>query len=233
MSQMNRELDQFAYVASHDLKAPLRGIASLSSWIEDDLRPQLSDQTRQLLALLRSRILRMEALIDGLLQYSRAGRVRNRIHDVPIAGLLTEVIEMLAPSATVSIDVGPMPTLRTERVPLEQVFLNLLSNALKHANRPDVHVTVRAQNRDDFYEFIIADNGQGIPRKYHSRIWDIFQTLHPRDMVEGAGIGLALVKKNVEARGGNAWVESDEGLGAAFHFLWPKLTREEGKDNDG
>src|SRR5438270_479402 len=228
LARVNRELDQFAYVASHDLKAPLRGIASLASWIEDDLRPQLSDQTKQHLALLRSRILRMEALIDGLLQYSRAGRLQSRIEEVPVAALLTEIAETLGPPAGAVIDVGPMPTLHTERVPLERVFFNLLGNALKHSNRPDTHVSVRAHNRDRFYEFVVQDDGPGIPKKFHSRIWEIFQTLQPRDKVEGAGIGLALVKKNVEARGGKVWLDSDEGRGAAFHFLWPKLIKEEG-----
>ena len=113
---------------------------------------------------------------------------------------------------------------------IERVFFNLLGNALKHSNRPDTHVSVRAHNRDRFYEFVVQDDGPGIPKKFHSRIWEIFQTLQPRDKVEGAGIGLALVKKNVEARGGKVWLDSDEGRGAAFHFLWPKLIKEEGPD---
>jgi light-regulated signal transduction histidine kinase (bacteriophytochrome) len=229
LSRINRELDQFAYVASHDLKAPLRGIASLATWIEEDLGPKLGSESRQHLTLLRSRVHRMEALIDGLLQYSRAGRVRNRIEIVPVADLLNEVVEMLNPPAEASIEIGPgMPTIETERVPLQQVFLNLIGNALKHSGRTDTHVRVQVKDEGDFYEFAIQDNGPGIPRSFHSKIWDIFQTLQPRDKVEGAGIGLALVKKNVESRGGKVWLESEEPGGAIFSFLWPKHMEEEG-----
>ena len=232
LSRINRELDQFAYVASHDLRAPLRGITSLATWIEDDLGPNLDDESRQHLTLLRSRVHRMEALIDGVLQYSRAGRVRNRIECVNVEDLLKDIIEMLNVPAQGSIEVGRgMPTCETERLPLQQVFLNLLENAVKHSGRPDPIVQVSGRDAGDFYEFTIADNGPGIPPQYHAKIWEIFQTLQPRDKVEGAGIGLALVKKNVESRGGRAWVESQELTGATFHFTWPKHLEQEGSVN--
>ena len=229
LSRINRELDQFAYVASHDLKAPLRGIASLATWIEEDLGPKLGPESRQHLALLRSRVHRMSALIDGLLEYSRAGRLRNRIERVCVDDLLKDVVEMLSVPAEASVDIGPgMPTLETERLPLQQVFLNLVSNAIKHSDRSDTRVRVAVRDYDDFYEFVVEDNGPGIARQFHGKIWDIFQTLQPRDKVEGAGIGLALVRKNVESRGGRAWLDSDEGRGATFFFLWPKHVQEEG-----
>jgi PAS domain S-box-containing protein len=229
LSRINRELDQFAYVASHDLRAPLRGITSLATWIEDDLGAKLGNESRQHLALLRSRVHRMDALIDGILEYSRVGRVRSRIEEVNVGELLTEVVEMLNVPAQASIDVRPgMPTLQTERLPLQQVFLNLIENALKHAARPDLSVRIDASDAGEFYEFTVADDGVGIPAQYHAKIWEIFQTLQPRDKVEGAGIGLALVKKNVEGRGGRAWLESEGLRGATFHFLWPKQLEEEG-----
>src|SRR5256885_2457662 len=102
------------------------------------------------------------------------------------------------------------------------------SNAIKHSNRSDTRVRVAVREHDDFYEFIVEDNGPGIARQFHGKIWDIFQTLQPRDNVEGAGIGLALVRKNVESRAGRAWLDSDEGRGAKFFFLWPKHVQEEG-----
>jgi PAS domain S-box-containing protein len=223
LSRINRELDQFAYVASHDLKAPLRGIASLASWIEDDLGVKLGDESRQHLSLLRSRVTRMETLIDGLLQYSRAGRVRNRTETVDVAALLSEVVEMLSAPPQTVINIAPgMPTFDTERVPLLQVFQNLVGNAIKHADRPDVTVAVSVRDEDDYYEFSVSDNGPGIPPQFHSKVWEMFQTLQPRDRVEGAGMGLALVKKNVERRGGRAWLESEGAGGATFRFLWPK-----------
>jgi PAS domain S-box-containing protein len=231
LSRINRELDQFAYVASHDLKAPLRGIASLASWIEDDLGSKLGDESRQHLNLLRSRVIRMETLIDGLLQYSRAGRMRNRIETVDVADLLREVVEMLSPPPQAVIEIAPgMPIFDTERVPLLQVFQNLLGNAIKHSGRPDVTVRVSVRDDGDCYEFSIKDDGVGIPPQFHSKVWEMFQTLQPRDKVEGAGMGLALVKKNVENRDGRAWLESDGRNGATFYFSWPKHMEQDSKE---
>jgi signal transduction histidine kinase len=228
LTRINRELDQFAYVASHDLKAPLRGIASLAQWIEDDLGEKLSTENQKHLTLLRSRIERMDALIDGLLQYSRAGRVRNRVETVDVAQLSSEVIDMLSPSPEAVIDIaGGLPVFETEKLPLQQVLLNLLSNSIKHSGRPDTSVRIAAHDNGEFFEFTVQDNGAGIPRQFQNRVWEIFQTLQPRDKVEGAGIGLALVKKNVEARGGRAWLESTGSAGTTVHFLWPKRIEKE------
>jgi PAS domain S-box-containing protein len=229
LARINRELDQFAYVASHDLKAPLRGIASLAQWIEEDIGDRLGEESQKHLGLLQARVHRMEALIDGLLQYSRAGRVRNKIENVDVRKLLGEVVEMLDPPREATIEFEPgMPALETERVPLQHVFLNLIGNAVKHSGRPDTRVSVRFRDIGDFYEFSVSDNGPGIPRQFHEKVWDVFQTLQSRDKVEGAGLGLALVKKNVEGRGGRAWLESEERAGATFFFQWPKQTPQEG-----
>lgn len=229
LARINRELDQFAYIASHDLKAPLRGIASLAQWLAEDIGDRLGDESRKHLTLLLSRVQRMERLIDGLLQYSRAGRVRNPVETVDVDEVLAEVVEMVNAPPRVSIAIAPgMPTIQTERLPLQQVFLNLLTNAVKHSGRPDTHVTVRAREYGGFWQFTVEDDGVGIPAQYHEKVWEVFQTLQPRDKVEGAGLGLALVKKNVEGHGGRAWLESEEGHGAKFHFLWPKQADLEG-----
>lgn len=229
LERSNRELDQFAYVASHDLKAPLRGIANLSQWIEEDLgEGDLPEETREHLALLRSRVLRMEALIDGLLEYSRVGRQRQAVERVDVGGLLEETVELLAPDDGAEVILpAELPVLDAERLPLSQVFLNLVSNALKHARRSDPRVEVAAEEQDEgFWRFSVSDNGPGIAPQYQDRIFGIFQTLQARDQVEGTGIGLALVKKIVETQGGRVWVESAEGEGATFHFLWPKKPKE-------
>lgn len=220
----NRELDQFAYVASHDLKAPLRGIANLSQWIEEDLgEEQLPEETREHLALMRSRVLRMEGLIDGLLEYSRIGRQRQESERVDVGKLLEETVELLAPPAEAEVVLPPdPPVLGAERLPLSQVFMNLVGNALKHARRSDPRVEAAVVEEDDAWRFSVSDNGPGIAPQYQDRIFGIFQTLQARDEVEGTGIGLALVKKIVETQGGRVWVESAEGEGATFHFTWPK-----------
>jgi light-regulated signal transduction histidine kinase (bacteriophytochrome) len=223
LERSNRELDQFAYAASHDLKAPLRGIGNLSEWLEEDLGQKLDASSREHLRLLRGRVHRMEALIDGILDYSRAGRVRYKPERVEVRRLLLEVAELLAPPASATVEVpAELPVLETQRVPLQQVFLNLVGNAHKHARRADPLIRVGVADEGRFHRFSVSDNGQGIAPEFHERIWGIFQVLEARDKVEGTGIGLAVVKKIVESRGGRAWVESAAGAGATFHFTWPK-----------
>lgn len=221
LERSNRELDAFAYAASHDLRAPLRGIANLAQWIEEDLQDRIGDETREMLALMRTRMHRMEGLIEGLLQYSRAGRVHQAPERVDTRRLVRDVVDLLAPGEGVEVEIAAgLPTLTTEKLPLQQVLLNLIGNALKHARRGDARVAVSARRTGAFWEFAVADNGPGIEPQYHERIWGIFQTLDARDRVEGTGIGLALVKKLVDAQGGRAWVESAPGAGATFKFLW-------------
>jgi PAS domain S-box-containing protein len=223
LERSNSELDQFAYVASHDLKAPLRGIANLTQWIEEDLGDRVTGDSREHMQLLKGRVNRMEALINGILAYSRAGRITEKAERVDVGRLLTEAIELLSPPEGAEIVVAPkMPVLETERVPLQQVFMNLLGNAIKYNTNPQPRVEVSVKSRDNEYEFAIADNGPGIAPQYRDKVWQIFQTLAPRDKVEGTGIGLSVVKKIVEARGGRTWLESEVGKGTTFYFTWPK-----------
>lgn len=226
LEQSNRELDQFAYVASHDLKAPLRGIANLAQWIEEDLGDQVTDESREHLKLLKGRVNRMDALIDGILTYSRAGRVRDKVEWVDVGALVLEAIELLAPPDGARLEIAPpMPKMVTERIPLQQVLMNLIGNALKYSGRADARIVIRAEDQDDFVHFSVADNGPGIPPQFHEKIWQIFQTLAPRDQVEGTGIGLSVVRKLVEYRGGSTWLESIPDRGSTFHFTWPRGPR--------
>lgn len=223
LERSNAELDQFAYVASHDLRAPLRGISNLSEWLEEDLGPRLSGESRRQLELLRGRVQRMESMLDGLLEYSRAGRVRHKPERVDVSRLLHELLEQLPARPSSRVELGPgMPTLTTERPPLRQAFFNLLSNAWKHARREELLVRIEARQARALHHFSVTDNGQGIAPQFHEKIWGPFQTLVSRDKVEGSGMGLCVVKKLVESRGGRVWVESAEGEGAAFHFTWPR-----------
>ncbi len=226
LERSNRELDQFAYVASHDLKAPLRGIANLTQWIEEDLGDLVTGESLEHLRLLRGRVHRMEALIDGILAYASAGRQREDAVRLDTAALVAETVELIAPhsEATVSVE-RPMPVVVSERVPLQQVFMNLIGNAIKYGQRPDLKVTVSGVPDGDFVRFDVVDNGPGIDPRFHDRIWQIFQTLKPRDEIEGTGIGLSVVQKLVETRGGRAWVTSELGIGSTFSFTWPQQPR--------
>ncbi|WP_437743691.1 ATP-binding protein [Sorangium sp. So ce1504] len=229
LERTNAELDQFAYVTSHDLKAPLRGIASLAQWIEEDLSDKLTADTRHQMELLRGRVRRMEALIEGILAYSRATRFRQKPESVDLERLAREVVELIAPRppARVTLDVPPA-TLRTYRVPLQQVLMNLITNGLKHAGREDAAVSVSAREQGDRVEVSVSDNGPGIAPAFQEKVWGMFQTLQARDKVESTGIGLAIVRKIVESRGGRAWVESDGKSGATFRFTWPRREEAEG-----
>jgi PAS domain S-box-containing protein len=223
LEKRNKELDQFAYVTSHDLKAPLRAIANLSEWIEEDLQAVLTPDTQKQMNLLRGRVYRMEALINGLLQYSRVGRIKTQPETVMVAQLLEEIIDMIAPPEDFTIDiVGEMPTFLTERIPLQQVFSNLISNAIKHHNRADGKVTISVKEQDLFYEFTVTDDGNGIAEEYHDKVFAIFQTLEARDKQENTGIGLAIVKRIVEEFGGTIILESILGKGTNFRFTWLK-----------
>ena len=223
LEKRNQELDRFAYVTSHDLKAPLRAINNLSHWIEEDLADKLDEDTRHHMSLMRGRVQRMENLINGLLTYSRVGRIKSNSCQVVVHQLLADIIDSfdVPPEFTIEIK-GEMPTLVTELVPLQQVFSNLISNAIQHSNSENGKITISVREQADFYEFAVTDNGKGIDPKYHEKIFTIFQTLEARDTKESTGIGLSIVKKAVESQGGQVKVESQLGAGTTFRFTWKK-----------
>jgi PAS domain S-box-containing protein len=225
----NEELEQFAYVASHDLKAPLRGIENLVSWIEEDLESSLTGDTRTNMDLLKSRVRRLESLLDDLLAYSRAGRADTASDLVDIKELVGELAILVNPPQGFSVVRGEtLPTVQTARAPLTHVIQNLISNAIKHHDRPaNGHVWVEAIALPHAIEFTVTDDGPGIPERFRERVFGMFQTLKPRDEVEGSGMGLAIVKKLIERQGGKIWLtEGSAGQGLSVHFTWPQYKRE-------
>ena len=223
LKRSNEELDQFAYVTSHDLKAPLRGIYNLATWIEEDLGDRCTRQTHEQIRRLHGRVERMESLINGLLEYSHVGKITGKLERVDVGLLLEQVIDWVGPPNGVEIEIGPgMPIFVADRLRLHQVFTNLIGNAVKHLGRPTGQVQIHVRDEGGFYRFSVTDNGQGIDARYHDRIFGIFQTLLPRDRLEGTGIGLSLVKKVVESKGGLVTVESQAGHGSTFSFTWPQ-----------
>ncbi len=223
LEQRNQELDQFAYVTSHDLKAPLRAIANLSQWIEEDLADKMDQETKYNMNLLRGRVHRLENLINALLAYCRVGRLKSDLQEVSVSKMLTDIIDLLDIPEHFQVEIqGEMPTFITDAVALQQVFNNLITNAIKHSNSLAGKITISAIEGADHYQFVVADNGKGIDPKYHDRIFTMFQTLESRDTKENTGIGLAIVKKAVENQGGQITIESKLGDGATFCFTWLK-----------
>lgn len=223
LEKTNNQLDQFAYIVSHDLKAPLRAISSISNWIEEDLGNNINDETKDNFLQLKARVQRMENLIEGILNYSKASKTSS-VSKVNINDIVNEVFNSINTRENVKIDCNiSIADFQTEKIKLEQIFSNLISNAIKYNDKEGCEIFVQAIELEDTFQFSIRDNGPGIDKKYHQKIFEIFQTLQSRDSIESTGIGLSIVKKIVEEKGGKIWVESNIGQGANFVFTWPKL----------
>lgn len=223
LENANQELKDFAYIVSHDLKAPLRGISSLAEWISNDYQDKIDDEGKKMLNLLAGRIQRMNNLIDGILQYSRIGRVTEERVEADLNKVVIDVISMLDSQSNIEIRIeNSLPVVRTEETRIIQVFQNLIGNAVKYMDKPQGMVRVGSRVEGEFWVIYVADNGPGINEKYFEKIFKIFQTLHPRDKVESTGVGLTIVKKIVELYGGRVWLESKVGSGTTFFFTLPR-----------
>ena len=219
----NKELQSFAYVVSHDLKAPLRGISRLAHWLGTDYADAIDENGQNMLQMLIGRVKRMDNLIEGILQYSRIGRLQTEVLRVNLNELVSDVITLLAVPDHIHISVeNPLPSLVLEKVRISQVFQNLLHNALSYMDKPEGYIRISCAEDDEFWTFCVRDNGPGIASQYHEKIFQIFQTLTPRDERESTGIGLALVQKIIELHQGRIWIESEEEQGSAFYFTLPK-----------
>lgn len=220
LEKRNQELDNFTHVVTHDLKAPLRGIISLSQWIAEDLSEQ-SSETKSQLHLLQQRVQRMNALITGLLKYSTIGRQELLVESVDVAQLLEEVVDSLSPPAEFQIIcLDKLPVLQTKRLLLSQVLSNLISNSIKHHDRDRGKILVEAKDRGTYYEFAIADDGPGIEKSQQQRIFEIFKTVHNNTSSTNTGIGLALIKKLITEEGGQLWLDDNTLKGSKFCFTW-------------
>jgi signal transduction histidine kinase/DNA-binding response OmpR family regulator len=209
LQRSNADLEEFAYSASHDLKAPLRAISHLAQWISDDVGATAGQDTIDNLRLMCGRVDRMRRLLDGLLAYSRVGRVHANVGDVDIAQIVGEISDALTPPPGFVVEcVGETWAIRTHRISIQAVLQNLIANSLKHHDRSSGRITIAMRRLDGLVEFRVGDDGPGIPKRFHDRIFRIFETLASRDDTEAGGIGLAIVKKHVHTHDGKILVES-------------------------
>jgi signal transduction histidine kinase len=224
----NQELKDFAYIVSHDLKAPLRAASQLVGWLAADYGQLFDEEGKDHLDLLLNRVNRMQNLIDSILHYSRLGRIREQQKEVDLNELVKEVIELVGPPPNIAVTIeNKLPRLVCEETRIHELFQNLLDNAIKYSDKPEGRIRIGCSREDSYWKCSVSDNGPGIDEKYHEKVFQIFQSLHSRDEIESTGIGLTIVKKIVELHGGKVWVESKMGSGATFYFTLPATGAEQ------
>jgi PAS domain S-box-containing protein len=226
LQAVNSELQNFAYVISHDLKAPLRGISSVSMWFEQDYGDRLDAEGRALLVLLNNRAQRMEAMIEGVLEYSRIGS-EEYFSSVELDTMLHDIADEVTTETNCTVTFQtPLPRIAANPTRIRQVFQNLIENAVKYMDKPVGLIQVDCQRKDDMWMFSISDNGPGIDEQHFERIFQLFQVLNPRDDIASTGIGLTIVKRILESYGGRIWLRSALGEGTTFCFTLPAVNWE-------
>ncbi len=230
VDNINKELKDFVSIVSHDLKAPLRGIKTLANWILSDCSDKLGNQANEQMNLLLERVERMYSLIEGALQYSRAGRTEEKQVQVDLKKFVPEIINMVVPPDNITVTIeNELPVIECEETHIMQLFQNLLSNAIKYMDKPQGWIKVGCVESEGFWTFSVADNGPGIEERNFERIFKIFQALPTSPDFEGTGVGLTVAKKIVELYEGRIWVESKVGEGSTFFFTLPKQKMEANK----
>jgi PAS domain S-box-containing protein len=223
LEKTNKELKDVTHIISHDLKAPLRGIEMLGQWLLSDCTENLSETCRNNIVVMNERVNRMHNLIEGILRYAHIGRTTGEKEELNLNALIAETVDLITPPENIQIITETeMPVVVAEKAPLQQLFQNLISNAVKYIDKPQGIVKIGATEEGNFWKFYVSDNGPGIEEEYFQRIFQLFQTLQARDEFESTGIGLTIVKKVVENFGGKIWLESKPGEGTTFYFTLPK-----------
>jgi len=223
VAERTKDLESFAYIVSHDLKAPLRGINQLAEWTSEDYSDILDKKGKENLRMLKERTIRANAMIQGILEYSRIGRIEEKTEKIDLNKLLEDVIDLLNPPKKIKITIeNKLPEYTAEQTLLTQVFENLLGNAIKYMDKPKGTIKVSCKDEGSEWKFGVSDNGPGIKEKYFEKIFKMFQTLESKKTYESTGIGLATVKKIINSYKGKIWVESKINKGTTFYFTLPK-----------
>lgn len=223
LASLNEDLQELIYVASHDLRTPVRGVIQISEWLAQDYGALLPDEGHEMLDLLSRRAHRIHYLLDGLLKYIKIGRHTYKTEPVNLDELVAEVVDALSLPDHIQVVIVPhLPEVTGVKKYFRLVFENLLTNACAFMDKVDGQVKIASRDGGVYWEFSVSDNGPGIDAAYFNKIFQIFQTLVPRDELERSGVGLAVVKRIVETWGGKVWVESIVGEGSTFFFTYPK-----------
>ena len=229
LEKVNLELDSFVYTASHDLRAPLRGISSYATFLEEDYNDKFDEKGKDYLNGIRKAAGRMDELIEGLLTLSRLSRIKNPYEEVNFKDLLDSILQRIEfDIRELKVDLRiqtNLPTITCDRIKIGEVLLNLVNNAVKFSsknNKERPRVEIGYHDKKKAHEFYVKDNGIGIDPQYHQRIFGLFEHLHLADQFEGVGLGLNIVKRVIEDQGGKVWVESALGKGATFYFTIPR-----------
>ncbi|RIJ41963.1 sensor histidine kinase [Pontibacter oryzae] len=218
--QLQKEFEEFSYIVSHDLKAPIRAISNLSAWIEEDLGEDLSPDVKQNIDLLRNRTARLERMIEALLQFSRATRTDMEIVPVSVSELIDELRDELPENVGLNLP-EELPEFITYKLKLKQVLRNIMQNAVTFTDKNQPCIFVAWYQQDGMITFSIADDGQGIPEDAYEKIFSLFYTVSPKDALDTVGAGLAISKKIVQFVGGSIRAEANQHGGTTVHFSWP------------
>jgi light-regulated signal transduction histidine kinase (bacteriophytochrome) len=218
----NNQLHEYAHIVSHDLKSPLRSIDALVSWIKADNVGKFDKITTQNFQLLDTTLETMEKLISNVLKYSSAGsKAKEKEKDIDLNSTVSNLKNMLLIPANISIKVlNKLPTVRGDKTKFQQLFQNLLSNAIKFCDKENGIIEINYVDNNTFHQFSIKDNGIGIPKKYHDKIFQIFHSLNKRK--DSTGVGLSIVKKIINLHEGDIWLESEPNVGTTFYFTIKK-----------
>lgn len=223
LRQSNKHLQNFIHVAAHDLKTPLRGIATLAQWLVTDYAEKFDEQGQQNVNLLITRVNHIDKLLDDMLRYSKIERTRQKEGPVDLKAVLAKIVDEMELPKKIDITIAEkLPTVTADENHLKQVFENLLSNAVKYMDKSEGIIKVGCTEENETWKFSVSDNGPGVESKHFERIFRIFQTLSADKETGGTGIGLPIAKKIVELYGGKIWVESELGKGSTFFFTFPK-----------
>jgi len=220
LAYQNQELSDYAHMVSHDLKLPLRSIDSLSAWLKEDYKDKLDDNGNNRLNLIRNNVEKMDTLINGILQYSTIGKNRTDVYDVNTNALINDILKIIQVPDHMTIIKNDLPIIKGDKYRLQQLFQNLIDNAISYNDKDKGRIEIGAKDQGEFWEFYVTDNGKGIDKAYFDKIFKTFESLESN--VQSTGIGLSIVKKIVNLYGGTIWLTSIINEGATFNFTLKK-----------